>query len=316
METQKTVLGEAKEWLESVVEIAEDGEVVYDAVTGDDVVLLARLTTCSEVFPGTTRTYGQIAEEIADNEGGLTYVTDEADELPGCEVESSDSECSRCHQTTARAVCSTTDRRLALRHDVAWTLVLGEYIPDIEIDFKGRVSIEYTNASATAEAEFDEDEAGYSDDEVAALVAQQEQDAVEAKARAEEQPRLHEIRMREMRAARRAEVATTENAHPYLRQRALRILDGTEDVPTWLYYDSNADARAFYCANRILAGDIGEVRLPDGRHAQVWNNNIGGAKVDHLRENGMIAVFGEKGAREYLRPSELYDMLYAAEVQS
>ncbi len=320
METTKqqpqTMLNEAKEWLESEVEVAENGEVSVDDVEVDSDVLplLARLTTCGGVFPGTTRTYGDIAEEIAENEGGLTYATDEADELPGCEVETAESECSRCHQSTTRTVCTTTDRRLAVTHEVPWTLVLGEFMVDIELDHKGRASIEYTNASATAEAEFDDDEAGYSDEELAALLVHQQQEAAEAKAAAERQYQEHVAALKAERARLLAEVPMRESVHPYLRQRAVRVLDGTEPLPSYLpgCYDTNADARALYQARQILTGRLGTV-WANGKSVTVWDGNIGGAKVAHLRENGMIAVIGEKGAREYMRPSELFDQLLATE---
>lgn len=313
----QTLLSEAKEWLESEIEAAENGEVSVDDVEVDSDVLplLAQLTTCGDVFPRTTRAYGDIAEEIAENEGGLTYATDEADELPGCEVETAESECSRCHQSTTRTVCTTTDRRLAVTHEVPWTVLLGEFMVDVELDHKGRASIEYTNATAIAEAEFDEDEVGYSDEEVAALVARQEQEAAEAKAAAEENERHRRLAVEAEVERLRAEVPTMGHVHPYLRRRALQVLDGTEPTPLYLpgCYDTNADARVLYLARNILVGQIGEARLPDGRHVQIWNNGIGGVKVNHLRENGLIAVIGEKGTRDYLRPTELYDVLYAAE---
>ena len=320
METTKQqpqrVLSEAKEWLESEIKAAESGEVNVDDVDVDSDVLplLARLTACGDVFPGTTRTYGDIAEEIAENQGGLTYATEEADELPGCEVETAESECSRCHQSTTRTVCTTTDRRLAVTHEVPWTVVLGEFMVDVELDHKGRASIEYTNATATAEAEFDEDEGGYSDEELAALVTRQKQKAAEAEAAAERQRQEHIAALQTARARLLAEVPTMENVHPYLRRRAVRVLDGTAPLPPHVSgcYDSNIDARAMHLARQILSGKLGGTWI-NGMSVTVWDNGIGGTKVDHLRENGLIAVIGEKGSRDFLRPSELFDQLLAAE---
>jgi hypothetical protein len=154
---------------------------------------------------------------------------------------------------------------------------------------------------------------------------------VEARRRAEEraEQRRAEIERRRQESIaaeyeRMTNEVSTMDVHPYLRDRAKARLFA---VVLHHHGDIEAKANAVDAAKKILAGDIGFSVQLNGKTWALWSNNIGGAKVDHLREGGRIAASeGERlwdevakkhytEGRTFMRPSELLDALQA-EVKS